>query len=194
MSSSSLLVLTETAVDELAGVTRLGGLPLAPHDFAWPSCGDCQRPLQFLAQLVPRSGAELLLLFSCHFTDCAIGGGPDLPSNRAVRVPATGSQLQQAPANTPTLPLTAVELVPFDQANRPYDTARFDPGRFVFGMMGGVADSVSRHVPHCTACERPMGFIASLEEGSLFNFGGVQAFVFACEGCTAAQLFVDDFY
>lgn len=194
MSSSSLLVLTETAVDELAGVTRLGGLPLAPHDFAWPSCGDCQRPLQFLAQLVPRSGAELLLLFSCHSTDCAIGGGPDLPSNRAVRVPATGSQLQQAPANTPTLPLTAVELVPFDQANRPYDTARFDPGRFVFGMMGGVADSVSRHVPHCTACARPMGFIASLEEGSLFNFGGVQAFVFACEGCTAAQLFVDDFY
>lgn len=194
MSSSSLLVLTETAVDELAVVTRLGGLPLAPHDFAWPSCGDCQRPLQFLAQLVPRSGAELLLLFSCHSTDCAIGGGPDLPSNRAVRVPATGSQLQQAPANTPTLPLTAVELVPFDQANRPYDTARFDPGRFVFGMMGGVADSVSRHVPHCTACARPMGFIASLEEGSLFNFGGVQAFVFACEGCTAAQLFVDDFF
>ena len=193
MSSPSLLVFAETEVDERAVVTRLGGRPLAPKDFVWPSCGDCQRPLQFLAQLVT-SGAELLLLFSCHSTDCAIGGGPDLPSNRAVRVTASNSQLQQAPANTPLLPLTAVELMPFDQTNRPYDTARFDPGRFVFGMMGGVPDSVSRHVPHCTACARPMGFIASLEEGSLFNFAGVQAFVFACEGCTAAQLFVDDFF
>ncbi len=65
MSSPSLLVFAETEVDERAVVTRLGGRPLAPKDFVWPSCGDCQRPLQFLAQLL-MSGAELLLLFSCH--------------------------------------------------------------------------------------------------------------------------------
>ncbi|MER2561490.1 MAG: DUF1963 domain-containing protein [Myxococcaceae bacterium] len=192
MSAQLLVVAPTTVLDERAPVTRLGGRPLVPASFDWPTCGDCQRPLQFLAQLA--SSNDLLLLFSCHATSCVVGGGPDLPSNRVVRVPAVGSELRDAPEQTPTLPLTPVEFVSFDQPNRSYDEARFDPGRFVFGMMGGEPDSVSGHVPHCTACARPMRFVASLEEGSLFNFAGVQAFVFACEGCTAAQLFVDDFF
>ena len=190
--TARLLVLDPGArLEESAPLTRLGGRPFAPADFVWPACGECQRPLQFLAQL--RDGEGLLLVFSCHDVTCVVGGAPGLTTNRVVRVAPVGA-LHEAPPPTPLVALTVVKEVAFDQANRPYDEARFDAGAFVFGQLGGEADSVSGHVPRCAACGLDMRFVASLEEGALFNFAGVQAFVFACPSCDAAELFVDDFF
>ena len=39
-------------VDDLAPVTRTGGVPLVPAGFTWPQCAECSGPMRFLAQLL----------------------------------------------------------------------------------------------------------------------------------------------
>ncbi|MFO0600252.1 MAG: hypothetical protein U0228_33390 [Myxococcaceae bacterium] len=191
MNAQLLVVDDAPRFAETEPSTRLGGRPLAPSGYSWPACGDCDQPLQFLAQL--RDGDALLLLFSCPDVGCVVGGGPRLPTNHVARVPAAGGALV-ANEERPPLPFTTVTARSFDQAANPYDEARLAAGAFVYGMLGGELDSVSEHRPRCPSCAVEMRFVASLEEGRLFNFAGVQAFVFTCDTCGASELYVDDFF
>jgi hypothetical protein len=178
--------------------STLGGVPAILGAAAWPTCGRCFEPLTCLAQLKLRDADpilpdRLLLLFCCQ-RSCEVGGGPRLPSHHARCVEAHGPSPSLPPGTA--LQHVSIGLVPFDQDALDYDTARFqlNGGAFVYGMIGGVADSVSRHVPRCDACQTSMRFIASLEEGALFNFAGVQLFAFTCLTCFNSELFVDDFF
>lgn len=73
------------------------------------------------------------------------------------------------------------------------------PSDFVWGHVGGEADSVSKFVPECTACGRAMQFVVQLEQGPVldtaFNFNGTTACAYLCIGCFGqGTFFVDDFY
>jgi len=199
MNANLIVERKEVPADD-ADRTALGGSPLTIGPEAWPVCGSCARPLAFLAQLRLRDADPALpnrwlLLFCCQGdATCLIGGQPRLPSHHA-RCLETLDGPGSLPTATP-LPRISIDFVPFDQSSMDYDDARFklNTGAFVYGMIGGEADSVSGHVPTCDACRSPMRFIASLEEGALFDFAGVQLFAFTCVTCFNSETYVDDFF
>src|SRR6266536_2565370 len=64
------LVMIGTGVNtDDSRVSRSGGVPLLPPDFAWPLCATCGGPMQFLVQLLSEDVPELdhlLLIFMCQ--------------------------------------------------------------------------------------------------------------------------------
>src|SRR5262245_7430607 len=56
------------------GADQLGGVPMATPGTTWPACGECGRPLQFVAQLGVDADVRLLA-FACAKVPCAGWGG-----------------------------------------------------------------------------------------------------------------------
>ena len=200
------LLLKGDAPDPEAIVTRVGGRPLAPLHFVWPTCGECGAAMQFLAQVrlsdaEPSWSDRLLLVFACQdpASLCACGE----PGSSASFAVCVGLD-DLAPREPPSEALHALRPVdglvcrPFEGA---YEDARaaVQPPDFVFGHLGDPADSVSGFVPICPRCEGPMRFVVQLEQGwdadTAMSFNGVTAFAYACAACPeTAAFFVDDFF
>ncbi|HEY1132992.1 MAG TPA: hypothetical protein VGE77_00310, partial [Nocardioides sp.] len=200
-----LLVLDENATADVTTrpVTSFGGVPAVPSasDFAWPRCGDlCEEPMQFLGKVVDPSvpdGSRLVLVFMCDNPETAGGcetWDADAGANAAVLVAVDPAGVLE-PVAVPEGPsstrgawygaeIASVD-VPGARADRAYSeamdawrTAHPDrPGRCVVGGWGGAPSFVQGdETPTCDGCDRPMGFVAHVEEGpdhrTAANFGG----------------------
>ncbi|MFT3768184.1 MAG: DUF1963 domain-containing protein [Minicystis sp.] len=201
-----ILLLKSDTTDEAELVTRIGGRPLAPSGFAWPACGECGSPMQFLAQILlrdadPSFADRLLLLFMCQAPPflCA-SGAPGSSASFAVCV-GVGRLAPCTPPRDAPYALRGIEGLMLRPFETPYEDARasVQPGEFVYGHLGDPAESVSKFVPSCPTCQAPMRFIVQLEEGwdaeRAMNFNGVTAFAYACATCPdRAAIFVDDFF
>ncbi|MBD0742862.1 hypothetical protein [Streptomyces sp. CBMA152] len=183
-------------------VTRTGGVPLAPAGTAWPSCAECDGPMQFLTQILldgqgrpitqdGTSADRVMAIFMCqNDPGMCEEWSPTAGGNQALLFTSDGLQPLPAPELEPgededVLHLgavNAVALAPFPSAD--YGSAREEWAGLgdndlsnVLGQLGGEPDWLQHpETPTCPACTHPMDFVAQFEEGpdhtTAMNFGG----------------------
>ncbi|SDG74986.1 protein of unknown function [Sinosporangium album] len=187
-------------VEVAARVSRIGGLPLAPEGFSWPRCSRCGGPLRFLLQLLAddlggdhseslRAGA-LLSFFMCDNEpgQCE-AWNPEAGGNRAYLFAAGSTAAAASPGEAFVLPQCFEIGICEVEPETAEEVAEFK----VVGWLGGEAEWWETDMtPACSTCGVPMGFVAQMREGYsrnwLMNFGGGEAFVFACPPCDAASV------
>lgn len=160
----------------------MGGIPLVPEDFEWPSCRTCGGAMQFLAHL-PLDAGTISVFYCqndpglCNEWDAAAGGTRAYvfsEPHRPAVVPGEGATLLGG--------TTGLRL-------EPEDTPAQAP---ILGRVGGDPDWLQNdETPLCPQCTSPMRFTVELEEGHNFataaNFGGGgRGYVFRCGHCTTA--------
>ncbi|GLY95128.1 hypothetical protein [Actinoplanes sp. NBRC 103695] len=172
---------------------RTGGLPLAPAGFTWPTCAECDRPLQFLAQLLLDDDRRLLAIFQCandpglcdEWDANAGGNRAYLFDNQDLRpVPAPGG------GETGLGAVSAIRTEPpaeddYDEAIAAWAARTGRSRREVLGGIGGEPSWLQfDQTPSCVDCARPMRFAAHLEEGrdsqTAINLGGGVGYAFRC--------------
>ncbi len=200
--------------DPEALATRTGGMPLAPIGTSWPACATCERPMQFLAQIVLNDlnhladqtdahDGHVMVIFMCqNDPGMCDDWSPTAGGNRALLLPATELRPMAGPdEGEGILHLDAVNAVNLvSLAASDYGSAREEWGSrsgndlwSVLGQLGGQADWLQDdETPECPSCARPMDLVAQFEEGPVhataMNFGGGgAAFAFACEPCVQAS-------
>jgi hypothetical protein len=190
--------------DEVAAVTRTGGIPLVPDEFSWPTCRACEGPMQFLAQVMPGGiqpgdGRDVLSVFMCQNDpgmceewDPAAGG------NQALLFPLGGLWPAAVPEGAVTA-LGEVSRVEYVAAGAGYDQARHAwaeregrPASDVLGQFGGQPSWLQHdETPVCPECVSPMTFAVQMEEGHDYrtaaNFGGGCGYGFTCDPCGTAS-------
>lgn len=183
---TTLLIYDGAAPQDAPG-NRTGGLPLAPTGFTWPTCAECDRPLQFLAQLLLDDGTHLLAIFQCaHDPGLCDQWDANAGGNRAYLF--DNDDLRPAPL--PTEGLGEVSRARIEHAaEEDYDEAlaawAARTGRSTRDVVGGLGGKPSwlqsDETPACVDCARPMRFAAHLEEGrTAINFGGGVGYAFRC--------------
>ena len=188
----SHLLLPVAAPAEGAAVSRIGGRPVAPAGTAWPKCGGCSGPMQFLAQIrFAETGLaglpdRLLLVFMCqNDPGMCEDWSADSGDNCALIVPPTGALL--APPPTGVTRLKAVDGVRFQPfpAGQDYPDALGTQDR-VLGQAGDTPAWIQAdETPSCT-CGARMRFVLQLEDngGGGINFGDAGAgYAFVCDKC-----------
>lgn len=182
-----------------APVLRTGGVPLAPNDFAWPACAECDGAMMFLAHLPVDAGVVSVFMCQndpglCEEWDPAFGG------NRAYLFASDVALNAAAP---PTEGETALPVVtglqPTPVAEDTYPAAVkswTDTGNHPRDALGELAGNPhwlqADETPTCPDCEQPMDFAAMLEQGRDYqtgmNFGGDGwGYVFTCARCVRAR-------
>jgi Domain of unknown function (DUF1963) len=194
-----------------AAVTRTGGIPLAPADFIWPQCAECDGHMQFLAQILlddpgiaadsgPMNGRGVLLIFMCQNDpglcddwDATSGGNRALLFRRESLVP-----IQPPPEGETTLgEVSTIAYVSVDgddygEARIRWSDQHNRPPQDVLGHLGGAPWWIQGdETPSCPSCREQMAFVVQLEQGhnwhTAANFGGGgSAYAFACEPCQQA--------
>ena len=185
-----------------AAVTRIGGVPLAGGDFAWPLCRTCSGNMQFVAQIalddleVDAKQAVLLIFMCQNEPGMCDDWDPSSGGNQALIVPA-GLAPATVPGDGETL-MGAVSAVAYADVEGGYGQAlerwagQTDRAREVLGQLGGEPAWIqSDETPACPACGEQMTFVAQLEEGPDYataaNFGGGGcAYAFTCTSCRQA--------
>jgi hypothetical protein len=188
-----------------AGSSRVGGRPTAPEGFRWPRCGQCQGPLQFIAQIdladadVEGLGErqQLLLLFQCQNRpglcdewDPASGGNAAILVRSDVRL-----QRVDPPTVGPSTLLPredGLEFRPYveSQAGRTPDDAYCqaldaDPNGVIGKAAGRPLWIQGDETPVCS-CGSRMRFVVQVEQhaGGGINFGDAGVgYAFVCEKC-----------
>ncbi|MFW3461074.1 hypothetical protein ACN24K_10150 [Streptomyces microflavus] len=193
------LMIYDGTTGETAPGLRTGGIPLVPVGFSWPRCATCEGAMQFLAQLPVDDGTVAVFICAndpglCEEWDPFDGG------NRAYLFPS-GTSGGLVPATvlaegeTQLGAVSAVKTVTVEEDT--YDDARSayaelcGRGRAVLGSLGGEPDwYYADRAPDCPECEKPMAFVAHLEEGNetatAANYGGGLGYVLTCAPCTWA--------
>lgn len=172
---------------------RLGGKPSAPHGrLAWPSCGNCESPMQFLAQLQSAEDADLLLVFMCQADPgCCDEWELDGGGNCVLRVPQDNLRPVKPPPGVVALPASfaletrSVHATNYSTARQQWQQTQGCAPRDLLGQLGGVPSWLQAdETPECEECGELMEFVAQLEEGPAdceMNFGGGGcAYVFQC--------------
>lgn len=193
--------------EDRSAATRTGGVPLVPAGFGWPGCAVCGGPMQFQAQVylddlgspegtAGGGGRGVLSIFMCQLDPgMCEDWNPEGGANRALLLPRDGLVPAEVPpvgaalrAEASRVAYVRVDSAGYEQARQSWGSADGRTRRDVLGQLGGVpAWLQGDETPSCPSCERPMGFVAQLEEGHDYdtatNFGGGSAYAFACEPC-----------
>lgn len=190
------LLINNTSSANLLTETSFGGLPVKDKaDFAWPKCESCESDMQYQGKIKTDIGLELIFLCNndkdCDQWDAEAG------ANKVIIV--SGEELEFFKPNDVRLSLREIEygstLVEVDAES--YETARGNWAgnrREVLGQLYGTPGWLQADdTPKCNCCNKPMRFVAQLEEGpdhkTAMNFGGGVAYLFDCiEGKTAKFL------
>jgi len=187
----------------------IGGVPHAPDGTAWPTCAECNSPMQFLAQLplhdlgIPNltNRHQLLLLFQCQANPGLCDEwDPDAGGNAALLVSADDAEPLAVPAGETQLPaVSMVTLQDYDDSpahdtpDDAYCEALDASDLVVLGKTAGVPLWIQGdETPSCDCGER-MQFVAQIEAagGGGINFGDVGAgYAFVCRTCPASSKFL----
>lgn len=165
-----------------ASTLRMGGIPLVPVGFEWPTCRTCDGAMQFLAHLPLEVGVISVFFCQndpgmCDDWDATSGGNRAylfLDALEPATVPTDDATLLGAATGLRRHP----ELAP-TQAR-------------MLGRNSGEPDWIQNNeTPLCSGCNAPMAFTAELEEGhdhrTAANFGGGgRGYVFHCDHCRRA--------
>lgn len=178
--------------------TRTGGVPLAPEGFAWPLCGECEKPMLFLAHvrldgLKAAGGHDVLALFQCENDEGCETWEAGEGANLAAVFREEGLMVVPPPqGNTVRPEVEAVKLVgvgdtDYDEARLTWSREEGRTPRWVLGQIGGrPAWLQGDDTPECPRC----AFVVQLEEGhdhrTAANFGGGSAYAFVCGPCGEA--------
>ncbi|GAB1267007.1 hypothetical protein NBRC116493_02600 [Aurantivibrio infirmus] len=183
--------------------TSFGGKPVKNigEDFHWPKCSCCKLPMQFLGKL--RVDEELHQIFMCQNDPgmCddwdANGGG-----NTVVVIKPFEVAFVQEPTEGETLRETEHSAKVVSVDGNDYEAARSEwaekngiSPREVLGQVSGEPCWIQgNETPNCTACNKPMEFVAQLEQGpdwkTEMNFGGGGvAYSFRCR-CNGSAKFL----
>lgn len=196
---------SEIATAEIA----FGGRPSAPAGVVdWPVCRSCNGSMQFQGQL-PLSDSNglpssLLLLFMCqNQPGMCDEWDADAGGNQVVTVPTTGLDLVQPPSSEEAVRPTRYGARIVVRGEEDYEAARAAwskendaSPREVLGQLGGTPSWLQgEEVPSCSVCQKPMRFVAQLEQGpnwqTEMNFGGGGcAYVFHCACRSATPKFL----
>ena len=174
--------------------TRFGGLPVAekPQEFEWPCCAYCKLPMQFLGKIA--SGNRLYQIFMCQ-NDPGVceEWSPDDGGNKVVVTPLTTLASVSSPAEGETTRaeeyaahLVTVDANDYEAARKKFTEDNNMSYRQILGQMGGSPFWLQGDdTPTCDLCQKPMHFLAQLEEGpdnkTAMNFGGGSAYVYKCD-------------
>jgi len=200
------LLIADSAPTALTPTHRFGGSPVVPNgvDFTWPLCQTCGGAMQFLGRLRIPETPKLVLLFmcqndpgACEEWDAEAGG------NCAVVVETDGLRGVQSPPAGVTVLDAEYGACEIESPFEDYDSAREAwseqtgrKSREVLGQIrGNPAWIQGDETPNCAHCERPMSFLAQLEQGpdwkTEMNFGGGGcAYVFDCACATHSAKFL----
>lgn len=179
--------------------TSFGGLPVKKIDesIEWPKCKSCNAEMQYLGKIKTDIGLELIFICSndpgmCDEWDAEAGG------NKVIIVDPENLDFFKPIDNKLSLRETEYGVKIIETMEDDYDTARENwPGnrREVLGQLyGNPSWYQADETPNCDYCDKPMRFVAQLEEGpdhrTAMNFGGGGvAYLFDCkEGKTAKFL------
>ncbi len=183
--------------------TSFGGLPLkgVGEEFKWPTCRSCNGSMQFLGKLKTDRGIEQIFMCQndpglCDDWDADAGG------NEVLIVSSGDVVSVEPPAGQNTIRDTTYGAVIVEHDSNDYDEARAKwaeqnnaPVTQVLGQIFGVPSWVQGdEVPNCDTCNKPMRFVAQLEEGpdreTAMNFGGGGcAYLFDCS-CASSGKFL----
>jgi hypothetical protein len=189
-----------------SGEASIGGVPYAPAGTKWPTCRQCEKPMQFLAQL-PLDGADsslkqargkVLMLFQCQ-NDPGMCDEWDANSggNAALLTAADGRESMVVPPGETLLPaVSRVKYLPYDDSvqvesdDDNFCAALDDHSSKTLGKLGGRPLWIQgEETPQCN-CGKTMLFVAQLESagGGGINFGDAGVgYAFVCTECDSAK-------
>ncbi|WP_177765617.1 hypothetical protein [Flavobacterium sp. I3-2] len=192
------LIVYDANKTNLLTETSFGGNPvkLVNTSFEWPICKYCQKEMQFQGKIKTDLGYELIFQCQsnpgmCEDWDANAGG------NKAIIIDDSAVEFVFPNNSDVALRTTEYGVNIVEQDCASYDVAydNWDGGpRTLLGhLFGEPMWMQADETPNCDCCDKPMRFVAQLEEGPVYetsmNFAGGTGFLFDCkEGKTAKFL------
>ncbi len=193
------LLINSTEPVEMS-LTSFGGKPVQNSDgkFQWPTCGCCKLPMQFLAKILVNN--ELHQIFMCQ-NDPGMCDDWDANGDGNAVVVTIPIELEYAPTPSEGITLREVEhsVKVVEVEGNDYEKARNEwaerntaSPREVLGQVSGEPSWIQGdEIPTCNECNKPMKFVAQLEQGpdwkTEMNFGGGVAYLFHCDCIGSAK-------
>ncbi len=195
MAEIDLLILDSNLTDEPTAEISFGGLPSTDDRFSWPVCTSCGGNMQFLGQIRRPGAPRLHLIFMCQNDPgvCAeweADGGAnavicsDIENLKISSAPSEGEVVRGGPQYGARV--ERVQSSNYDEARTEWAQQHSGHQREVLGQIGGDAVWLQAdETPSCPHCEKPMNFVAQLEEGPEYetqmNFGAGCGYLFECD-------------
>jgi hypothetical protein len=180
--------------------TSFGGHPVKNNldEFNWPICACCSLPMQFLGKIASEN--YLYQIFMCQ-NDPGVceEWGPDDGGNKVIVTAISALEEVAAPSEGLTTRETEYSALAIEVQGNEYDESREQwvnennlSYREVLGQINGApAWLQGEEIPNCDICNKPMQFLAQLEEGpdyeTAMNFGGGSAYIFKCTCSKSAK-------
>jgi|JI10StandDraft_1071094.scaffolds.fasta_scaffold155053_2 hypothetical protein len=194
------LLIVDYSKKNILDETSFGGLPVKGIDktLEWPTCQTCKAEMQYLGKVKTDIGFELIFMCNndpgmCDNWD-AEGGG-----NKVVVVDEKDLEFCKPIDAEASIRETDYGVTILETKEDDYENARESwkggSRREVLGQVYGEPSWLQGdETPECDCCNKPMRFVAQLEEGpdhrTAMNFGGGGvAYLFDCtDGKTAKFL------
>jgi hypothetical protein len=174
--------------------TSFGGFPVKNEgeEFEWPLCKSCDGAMQYLGKLATDKGLEQIFMCQndpglCDEWDANDGGNKVIITSVENLVSVTPPSDFETTRNT-EYGATVIEYN-CDNYEDAYDKwpeeSDLSPRQVLGQMYGKPSWLQGEEVPDCNVCEKPMRFVAQLEQGpdweTEMNFGGGgTAYIFDC--------------
>jgi hypothetical protein len=177
-----MLLIYDSACAADAPRMRMGGVPLVPLDFEWPTCRTCDGAMQFLAHLPFENGT--ISVFYCQ-------NDPGMCDEWDAAAGGTRAYIFAQPLQPASVPDVGATLLRGTTGLR-LESEETRTQAPILGHVGGEPDWLQNdETPLCLECASPMTFTAELEEGHDFATaanlgGGGRGYVFRCDHCRAA--------
>jgi hypothetical protein len=172
----------------LAG-TSFGSFPIkeAGTSTDWPKCSNCNTDLQYLGKIETDIGIEMIFMCNsdpgmCDEWDADAGGNTVIVvsgDNMEIFKPVSEMSLRDTEYGAR---IVEAEGENYDEEREKWQGSQRD----VLGKLFGEPDWIQGdETPDCDCCNKPMRFVAQLEEGpdykTAMNFGGGgMAYLFDC--------------
>ena len=190
-------LLVNSKVTASVSDTSFGGVPVknANQAFEWPLCQTCDLPMQFLGKIATDIGMHNIFMCQndpggCGEWDCDSGANRVIINQnqmleRVTEIPETGEALRDTHYGGCIL---SVDKTSYHDAHGdwPYDDSY--QSRDILGQLYGEPSWLQGdETPNCDTCQKPMRFVAQLEQGpgweTEMNFAGGCAYLFDCADC-----------
>lgn len=183
------LLINDNSKSMVIDDSSFGGLPVTEigKTIGWPKCKTCGAEMQYQGKIKTDIGLELIYMCNNDPGMCdewsAEGGGNKviiINSDKLEFIKAIDRKLSLRETEY-GVKLVEVEAADYDSARESWSGNR----REVLGQLYGEPIWLQGdETPNCDCCDKPMRFVAQLEQGPDYktemNFGGGVAYLFDC--------------